>query len=77
MEDEKTICFQTVFGRMGFDPHWIADRLEQPANPSSTTGVPLISQNDLARIAKLFRADFEAFGYALMPPVSLEKYMIV
>lgn len=77
MEDEKTTCFQTVFGRMGFDPHWIADRLEQPANPSSTTGVPLISQNDLARIAKLFRADFEAFGYALTPPVSLEKYMIV
>ena len=76
MEDEKTTCFQTVFGRMGFDPRWISDRLDQPANPSSTTRVPLISEHDLTRIASLFRADFNAFGYALTPPASLEKYMI-
>jgi hypothetical protein len=76
VEDEKTTCFQTVFGRMGFDPQWIADRLEQPANPSGTTKAPLISERDLARIARLFGADFEAFGYSLTPPGTLEKYMI-
>ena len=75
MEDQRKDCFETVFGRMGFDREWIATRMNRRANPSSTDSAKLISKNDIALIRQIFDVDFDNFGYSRDVPGALARYL--
>ena len=74
-ETEREECFDTIFGRMGFDKQWIRKKLAYRVNSTTSDDTKLISIDDLERVSSIFKRDFDFFGYEKSIPNALVKYL--